>query len=99
MTTSQRDDGKQQDKGESGAVAGAVVSTVIIVWVTVGIIALLWLWRRYTHIGGWHIHVKQYLLCICVIVHMHGITVDIVTAMEECHREVVFNNHQHVFYV
>ena len=68
VTTSQSDDGKQQDGGENGAVVGAVVSTVIIVGVTVGIIAVLWLWRRYTHIGGWHIHVKQYLLCIlCVI--------------------------------
>ena len=46
-TTPNNDSGRNSTTG--GAVAGVVVSLLLIIGATLGIIALLWIWRRYTY--------------------------------------------------
>ena len=46
-TTPTNDSGRNSTTG--GAVAGVVVSLLLIIGATLGIIALLWIWRRYTY--------------------------------------------------
>ena len=48
-TTPNNDSGRNSSSTTGGAVAGVVVSLLLIIGATLGIIALLWIWRRYTY--------------------------------------------------
>ena len=47
--TPNNDSGSNSSSTTGGAVAGVVVSLLLIIGATLGIIALLWIWRRYTY--------------------------------------------------
>ena len=47
-TTPNNDSGRNSSSTTGGAVAGVVVSLLLIIGAILGIIALLWIWRRYT---------------------------------------------------
>ena len=48
-TTPNNDSGRNSSGTTGGAVAGVVVSLLLIIGAILGIIALLWIWRRYTY--------------------------------------------------
>ena len=48
-STPNNDSGRNSSSTTGGAVAGVVVSLLLIIGAILGIIALLWIWRRYTY--------------------------------------------------
>ena len=65
-TTPNNDSGRNSSSTTGGAVAGVVVSLLLIIGAILGILALLWIWRRYTYTHTVHYN-TSYICCIYMI--------------------------------